>query len=125
MSRIKFECVHADTCLPDYWSGHHLPHVSIPVWHGMSLKDIKQSIKNEIKHGAIAGNDNDTMLLSYSFIPPESEALADKLTKAAYAAVNRITPKKKGQRRFFTDLEKETEDNDYSVYAYFVFVREN
>lgn len=125
MSRIKFDCVHADTCLPDYWSGHHLPHIAIPVWYGMTLKDIKQSIKNEIAQGAFAGNTDDVMLLSYSFIPPESEELADKLTKAAYAAVNRIKPNKKGQRKFFTDLEKDAEENDYSVYAYFVFIREN
>ena len=124
MSRIKFDCVHADTCLPDYWRGHHLPHVSIPVYNGMTLKEIKALIRNEISQGAIAGNDEDTMLLSYSFIPPEKEALADKLTRAAYAAVNRIKPAKKRQRRFFTDLEKDTEENDYSVYAYFVFVRE-
>lgn len=33
----KLECCHADTCLPDYWSGHHLPHVQIAVWRGMTL----------------------------------------------------------------------------------------
>lgn len=27
MPKIKLECSHVDTCLPDYWSGHHLPHV--------------------------------------------------------------------------------------------------
>jgi hypothetical protein len=31
----KFDIIHADTCLPDYWSGHHLPHVQIPVFNGM------------------------------------------------------------------------------------------
>ena len=122
MSRIKFECVHADTCLPDYWCGHHLPHVSIPVYNGMTMKEIKSAIRSEISQGAIAGNGEYTMPLSYDFIPPEKEALADRLTRAVYAAVNRMSPARKGQRRFFTDLEKETEDSDYSVYAYFVFV---
>ena len=37
-----------------------------------------------------------------------------------HAAVNRIKPNKKGQRRFFTDLEEQDEDSE-SVYAYFVF----
>ena len=122
MSRIKFDCVHADTCLPDYWGGHHLPHVSIPVYKGMTLKEIKASILSEINQGAIAGNCDDADLLSHSFISPDKEKRADQLTRAAYAAVNRITPAKKGQRKFFTDLEEGTEENDYSVYAYFVFV---
>lgn len=122
MSRIKFDCVHADTCLPDYWSGHHLPHVSIPVYKGMTLKEIKTAIRSEIIQGAIAGNDDDSDLLSHSFIPPDKEKRADQLTRAVHAAVNRITPAKKGQRKFFTDLEKDAEDNDCSVYAYFVFV---
>lgn len=51
----------------------------------------------------------------------ENEKLADKLTAAAYAAVNRIKPAKKGQRTLFKDLPEEEEDQDYSVYAYFVF----
>lgn len=122
MSRIKFDCVHADTCLPDYWGGHHRPHVSIPVYKGMTLKEIKASIRSEINQGAIAGNDDDSVLLSHSFIPPDKVKRADQLTRAAYAAVNRMSPAKKGQRRFFTDLEEDTEDSDYSVYAYFVFV---
>lgn len=118
---MKFELCHADTCLPDYWSGHHKPHVSIPVYKGMTLKEIKSLIRSQINMGAIAGNDDDTVLLSHSFIPPEDEKRADQLTRAAYAAVNRMRPAKKGQRKFFTDLPDQ-DDADYSIYAYFVFM---
>jgi hypothetical protein len=51
-------------------------------------------------------------------VSPADEAVADALTRAAYAAVNKITPARKGQRKFFTDLE--CDDEGPSVYAYFV-----
>lgn len=115
---MKLECLHADTCLPDYWGGHHLAHVQIPVYRGMTLKAIKESIRYELRMGAICGSDEIADLLSDNFVT--NEKLADQVTRAAYAAVNRIKPNKKCQRRFFTDLE---EQDDYSepVYAYFVF----
>lgn len=123
MSRIKLECVHADTCLPDYWSGHHLPYVQIPVYRNMKLKDIKLAIVNELKWGYVSGNGEDAELLCADYIHnPEDIKRAEQLTRAAYAAVNRIKPNIKGQRTFFKDLEEETEDCDCMVYAYFVFV---
>lgn len=121
--KIKLECQHVDTCLSDYWSGHHLAHVQIPVYNGMSLKDIKASIMDELKQGYVMGSDKYSELLSWDMVKPEDEKLADQVTKAAYAAVNRIKPNKKGQRKFFTDLDKVDEDNVCwdMVYAYFVF----
>ena len=119
---MKLECTHTDTCLPDYWSGHHLPHVQIPVWPGMSLKDIKSLIRSEIAMGAVAGNCEAACLLSWDAVPPEKEKIADQLTRAAYAAVNRIKPRCKGQRRFFTEVPPVGEDDDCQVYAFFVFV---
>lgn len=122
MKRYKFECVHADTCLPDYWGGHHLPHVSFPVMTGMSLRDIKRAILDELWQGAIAGNTEEAQLLTCDRTKDPEKA--DRVFKAAVAAVNRIKPAKKGQRKFFTDIEVD-EDADYSVYAYFVFVLED
>ena len=119
---MKLELVHTDTCLPDSWSGHHAAHISIPVWPGMTLRNIKESLKNELRQGAIAGNDTCAMFLASDFVLPEHVKLADQYVRAAYAAINRLKPVKKGQRRFFTDLEEQGEDYDYSVYAYFVFV---
>lgn len=108
----KYECIHADTCLPDYWGGHHLPHISIPIYAPMSLKEIKQCLKNEINEGAIAGN-----------LPCDDYDLDEKTYKAFKAAINRIKPAINGKRKFFTDIKQE-EESDYSVYAYFVFREE-
>lgn len=121
---MKFECVHIDTCIADYWSGHHLPHVQIPVWPGMSLKDIKDSIKNEIRQGAIAGSTDYARLLSGDIVEPGEEKLAAQVKRAAYAAVNRIKPAKKGQRKFFTNIQEPCDESEYceTVYAWFVFV---
>jgi len=120
---MRLECCHADTCLPDYWRGHHLPHVQIPVYRGMTLKEIKDAIRHEIRLGYVMGSTELAYLLSADWVPPEKEKAADRATKAAYAAINRIKPARKGQRRFFLDLPKETETDEHStVCAYFVFV---
>jgi hypothetical protein len=121
---MKLELCHTDTCLPDYWSGHHLPHVQIPVYRNMSLKDIKQALKQELLQGCVMGSTETARLLSDAYVGAENEKQADKVTKAAYAAINRMKPAKKGQRKFFTDLDPwdyEDQIGD-SVYAFFVFV---
>lgn len=118
---MKMECSHVDTCLADYWSGHHLPHVQIAVWNGMTMRQVKQAIRCELRQGAVMGSTDDARLLSADMVAPDQEKRADQLTRAAYAAVNRLKPAKKGARRLFTDLEKTTDDGD-SVYAFFVFV---
>lgn len=118
-SRPLLEWVHADTCLPDYWGGHHLPHVQIPVSRGLSMKEIKSAIRDELRNGYVAGSCDAARLLSADYVLPEDEAVAHALTRAVYAAVNKIKPTRKGQRKFFMDLEPEQEDDD-SVYAYFV-----
>ena len=120
---IKFECHHADTCLPDYWSGHHLPHVQIPVYRGMTLKDVKNAIRSELSQGAVMGSTDNARLLSDDMVRPDEEKQADRVFRAAYAAVNRMRLADKRKRKLFMDLE-ESEDNDCyeSVYAFFVFV---
>lgn len=118
---MKLEFVHADTCLPDYWSGHHLPHICIPVYPRMKLREIKSAICNELRTGAVMGSTDDVRLLSSDFIESKDEKRADALTRAAYAAVNRIRGADKGQRIFFTDLEA-SEDSEESICAWFVLV---
>lgn len=117
---MKLEICHADTCLPDYWSGHHRAHVQIPVIPGMSGKDIRESIRSEISQGAVMGSDDIAFLLSADYVGADRDADADKVTKAVYAAINRMRPARKGQRRFFTDIEA-CEDSE-TVYAFFVIV---
>lgn len=119
--RITLNCQHADTCLPDYWGGHHRAHVQIPVYRGMSPKAVRDAIASELRQGAVAGSDRLADLLSADMVAPEDEKLADAVTRAAYAAIRRdVRPAKKGARRLFLDLEPETEDGE-SVCAFFVF----
>lgn len=118
------ECCHADTCLPDYWSGHHLPHVSVPVWRGMTLKELREAIAGELRHGAVCGSTYEASLLSRDVIREEEEPLAGRLTELAYRAIEQLATDKgrSGRQRLFKDLDHTTDD-DYgeSVYAYFVF----
>lgn len=110
----QLECVHADTCLPDYWGGHHLAHISIPVYGRMSLRDIKSALRSELNQGAIGGSDERTR--------DDSGEIGDAWFYRAHAAVNRIKPSKKGQRLFFADVEPPNDDElEECVYAYFVF----
>ena len=120
---IKFECCHADTCLSDYWSGHHLPHVQIPVYRGMTLKDVKNAIRSELSQGAVSGSTDNARLLSDDMVGEDEVKQADRVARAAYAAVNRMRLNDPRKRKLFMDLE-ESEDNDCyeSVYAFFVFV---
>jgi len=117
---MRLECCHADTCLPDYWRGHHMPHVQIPVYRGMTLKEIKDAIRHELRHGYVMGSTELAYLLGADWVPPEKEKAADRAIKAAYAAVNRLKPARKGQRKFFLDLPID-DDTESTLYAYFVF----
>lgn len=110
----QLECVHVDTCLPDYFSGHHLAWVCIPVYKTLSLKEIKAALHSELNQGAIGGNDERTS--------DDSGDVGDAWFYRAHAAVNRIKPSKKGQRQFFTDIDTPDDDDmPDCVYAYFVF----
>lgn len=119
--RITLHCHHADTCLPDFWGGHHRAHVQVPVYRGMSPRAVRNAICDELRQGAVAGSDKLARLLAADLVLPEDEKLADAVTRAAYAAVRRdVVPAKKGTRRLFLDLEPD--DGDECVYAFFVFV---
>jgi len=79
----------------------------------MKLSDIKRELRNELNQGAIGGNDPRTS--------DDSGKDGERWYNAALAAVNKIKPNVKNQRRFFMELEKQTYD-DEGVYAFFVFV---
>ena len=96
---MKLECCHADTCLSDYWGGHHLPHVSIPVWPDMTCQDIRKAIRSELWQDAVMGA---------RYNPEDAEWF-----QAACEAVDRIETRVEHP---FNDLE-----NYDDVYAYFVF----
>lgn len=110
----KLDCIHADTCLPDYWSGHHLPHIAVPVYNGMSITELRQQLHSEINQGAIAGSDPITQ--------DDSGLEGDKWYRKAHAAINRIRLKDRTKRNLFPNLEVDNDENMHdSVYVYFVF----
>ena len=121
---MKMTCAHAVTCLPDYWSGHHLPHVQIPVTRRkMSLAEIRRAIRSELEQGAVMGSCDEARLLSYGYVSDEKRA--DTITRAAYAAVNRdVKGTRKGQRFIDTGVTEFGED-DETVYMFFVFQLED
>jgi hypothetical protein len=116
---MKLEIAHADTCLPDYWGGHHLAHLQIPVDGSTTMRELRQAMRDELRQGAIAGNDEIARLLSADMVKPEEEKQADKVTRAAYAAVNRLRLAP-GKRKPFPQLDLQPEDSDSQVYAFFV-----
>ena len=52
-----YTLAHASTCLPDYWGGHHLPHISVPVCRSMTAGELRDALRDEVNQGAIAGAD--------------------------------------------------------------------
>lgn len=110
----QLECIHIDTCLPDYFGGHPLAWVCIPIYKTLSLSEIKSAIHSELNQGVIGGNDERTR--------DDSGETGDAWFYRAHAAVNRIRPSKKGQRRFFSDVGTPNGDeSEECVYAYFFF----
>lgn len=110
----KLECVLTDVCLPDYFSGDSRPWLTIPVYKGMTLKEIKTQLHSEINHDAIGGN---------AQIWDMSQKESDRWYRRAHAAINRIKPTKKRQRKFFNDLEESNQDEfEDTVQAFFVFI---
>ena len=103
-------CSHADTCLSDYWSGHHLPHLAIPVRSGMSLADVQEDLKSEANQGAWAG--------SVDYEVTES----DEFHNRAIEAIEGMSLAEGAQDgALFDHIENLDEEDGPSVMAYFVF----
>lgn len=113
---VKLTCVHADTCLPDYWGGHHLPHVAVPVSRDTTFADLRTMIIDELRMGAVAGAD----------ATPEDTYENDEWYYAAIRAVMcDLQPPDRGVEYPFHDLDVSDDEDAESVYAYFVFIRED
>lgn len=93
---------YVESCLPDYWSGHHLPHICVPVGPDTTFEELKQGLKNEVMEGAIMGGYD---------CPIDTEEWADD----ALAAIDLL---KSFKEKPFWDLE------DYESSAYFIFSTE-
>lgn len=113
---MKLICALADVCLPDYWGGHHLPHVSVPVSRNTTFTDLRAAILYELRVGAVAGAD----------ATPEDTYENDEWYYAACEAVERdVQPRDPSVQYPFHDLDSSEDENSEAVYAYFVFVRED
>ena len=113
--RIVLACQHAGTMLPDYWSGHHLAHIQVPVDRDTTITQLRAALHSELSQGAIAGSDRRTRDDAEDF---------DSWLKAAHAAIDRDVRLKHPRTtlRPFRDLDVQLDDDDHSVYAFFVFV---
>lgn len=112
---MKYTLACADTCLSDYWGGHHLPHVSVPVDGATTVKNLLDGVRSELNQGAVAGALDLEIVESEEFHTACMQAVqdlvemnADLLTKIA-----------------FPNLEVlEGDDCCEPVMAFFVFVPE-
>lgn len=102
---MKYECCLASVCLPDYWGGHHKPHICVPVTNETTPAELVKALHFEVNDGAIAGSD--------------AADLTDKLD-AMCTAIDAIGFRP-GAEVVFPDIPDQAEDDD-SAYAYFVFV---
>lgn len=117
---MKLVCAHADTCLPDYWGGHHLPHVAVPVYPSMTMGELRDAIITELDAGAVAGADA---------TPADTYENADWLRAARAAVLRDVKMRDPGARYpfrdLFRDLPESDDDADFfgpHVHAYFVFI---
>ena len=113
---IKLNCLHVDTCLSDYWGGHHLPHICVPVDRDTTIETLRESLLGEINAGAIAGND--------PRIFDDSDEYSEMLDAMRNAIKEDVHMRDSRMVYPFPDLEKDTEETDYSVVAYFVFTED-
>ena len=118
--RYHLECCHADTCFPDYWGGHHLAHVQVPVWNGMSLAELKKALMAELNEGAVAGagypGDHDEQWYA------AARDAVQAIEAFAVRAIEAKTPAAAADN-LFPLLVPQTEDDDDvpTVYGFFVF----
>ena len=113
---MKLSCILADICLSDYWGGHHLPHVAVPVSRNTSISDLREAILDELRMGAVAGAD----------ATPETTYENDEWYKAACEAVERdVQPRDPNVQHPFRDLDDDEDMDTERVYAYFVFVQKD
>lgn len=108
----KVTAMYADVCLPDYWGGHFLPHISVPVYNGMTLGELKAQLKSEINQDAVAG--------AYEVTE------RDGWHEAARKAIDALEAKDQtlgDGAVLFSDLPKQ--EGDDCVHAYVVLVVEH
>ena len=106
----KLTISHYDTCLPDYFSGHHLPYIQIPAYK-MTLESLKQALKQEAGEYIANLNDDD---------------ISDELYNAILCAIDDITLLD-GVTTVFDNIDQDDDEFDEfdggyypTVFAYFL-----
>ena len=66
---MKINIYHIDTCLPDFFGGHHKAHLQVPVDCNTSIEDLRSNLLSELYQGAVAGSDIVAMALLASPMP--------------------------------------------------------
>ncbi|MDC0600085.1 hypothetical protein OAO65_02125 [Flavobacteriales bacterium] len=95
--------------MPDYFGGHHLPYLQIPVDGETTKEQLKQQLKDELNQGAIGGNQLYDVTESDLFHYLANQAIN-------HLVINSELP--------FEELEPFNE-HDESVYAYFLLIPYN
>ena len=112
---MKYHLQLADTCLSDYWGGHHLPHVSVPVDGTTTVREVLDGVRSELGQGAVAGSLDRKVIESEEFHTACMKAVQE-LQELNVGILNKPA---------FPDLEARGDDDcSESVMAFFVFVPE-
>jgi hypothetical protein len=106
---MKIELQHYDTCLSDYFGGHHNPVIQIPIYAPMWLKEIKEALLNEL-----------SMTYDHYEHSVETEDF-DQWYKAAQTSIKRLTNASGFRGKHFKDIELPIDDMAEPCYAYFIF----
>src|SRR5699024_8097063 len=53
-SELKLRVGLADVCMADYWGGHHLPHVQIPVHKHTTADEVRAMLTHDVAMDAVA-----------------------------------------------------------------------
>jgi hypothetical protein len=100
-----------DICLPDYFSGYHLPVFAIPMYDGVTFEDVAKQIETEIN-------------VDYTYYITK-DGITEKDEKLIHQFVNEY--KSKGNEVFYKDeneciVEDQINYDDQCPYAYFSIV---
>lgn len=107
---MKFTLAHSATCLPSYWGGHHLAHISVGVDNAMTGKQLRAALLSELNQDAVAGANAGQITES------------DEGYQAAKDAVNNLQFLAGDNARIFPDLPDDESSDGDSIQAYFVFM---
>lgn len=100
----------ADVCLPDYWPGCDLPHVSFPVHRHMKAPEAREALQEELRKGDASPEADSPDRPSEEWFEAAQEAVKEA-HEAHFTGLGNLIPDAQG--------EEET------IYAYYVFREED